>query len=253
MMPDKAATPRMSRRAARLLLGLGATLAAVALAALAAMAWSELGLTARYPACALARRYVALGSSSTAGVGASDPARTGYVALVGAALRERCPALELTNLGVGGAGVARIAALAPEWERARPQVVTILPLIDYWETDAAAFFAGYAALLDTLGAQGATVFFGDLRLDPALVCGRGGGPGGCYIAADAEKIRAKNRALAALARGRPWVIVVPVSDERVAHPEWQLGDGLHVNDAGHAGFAAPFRAAVARWLDAAAT
>jgi lysophospholipase L1-like esterase len=227
---------------------IGGALMLIALAGLGLLAWREARLLADYPACRVARRYVALGSSSTAGVGASNPARTGYVALIASQLQARCPDLALTNMGVGGLTVAQIAAQIPAALEAKPQVVTIFPLVDYWENDAAAFAQGYADVLDQLGAAGATVFFGDLRLDPRQVCGRGGLVSGCFIPEDEAKIARKNRALAELARTRPWVVIVPVPDQRFAHPDWQLGDGLHVNDRGHADFAAHFERAIGRWL-----
>ena len=75
-------------------------------------AWADPGTGAR-PAEASVPTYMALGDSLSVGVGASTPARTGYVPLFHDYLRAnfdctagpeaRCPQLDLHNLGFGGA------------------------------------------------------------------------------------------------------------------------------------------------------
>jgi len=194
--------------------------------------------------------YGALGSSSTAGSGASRP-ELAYVPLLHARLqahRAGAGGVTLTNRGEGGAKIDRLLARLPELERARPEVVTILPLGDYTQTTPDRFRTGYEELLSRLDAVGSTIFFGDLRIDPALLCGVGSGPGGCYGTADRDTLAAKNAIVAELARAHPGVIVVPVFDQNAAHPEWNAPDG-HPNDLGHGYLADTFFAAIGPWLD----
>lgn len=120
-----------------------------------------------------------LGSSSTAGSGASGPQRT-YVGLLDARLEDRFPTVELTNLGAGGATIDRLLDHVPTIVTLAPQLVTILPLTDYVRTSTATFAPGYAALIDArLGGGDGPI--GDLRIDDPLVCGTGSGPVGCLL------------------------------------------------------------------------
>ncbi|MBI2377555.1 MAG: SGNH/GDSL hydrolase family protein [Deltaproteobacteria bacterium] len=177
------------------------------------------------------RSYLALGSSSTFGSGASEPERA-YVRLVATHLRELEPELTTLNLGSGGARISRFLEARAKIESFGPEVTTILPFTDFASTPADELLSGYATLLDALGAAGSTVFFGDLRIDSALVCGAGAGPGGCYPADQQALIAPKNEVIAELASSRPFVHVVPIFDQNAAHPEWNAPDG-HPNDLGH--------------------
>src|SRR5262245_35187947 len=94
--------------------------------------------------------YVALGSSSTEGAGASDMGRTAYIALLRDRLRATCPDLRMLNLGRGGARVDTFLAQAPEIERAAPSIITILPFADFASTPLSDFSRDYAALFDRL-------------------------------------------------------------------------------------------------------
>jgi hypothetical protein len=190
-------------------------------------------------------RYLALGSSSTAGSGASTPAHA-YVALIAARLTETNPNLDLENLGSGGATIDNFLNASDRITNFRPNVVTILPFTDVVRTDPARYRSGYIELFDLLGTLGATVFFGDPRVDPALVCGTGSGPGGCYSPEDRALLDAKSEIIRDLTRTRSHVIVVPVLDQNVAHPEWNAPDG-HPNDLGHAYLADTFLAVLLPW------
>lgn len=194
--------------------------------------------------------YLALGSSSTAGAGASDPTTRAYVPRIHEALRGDAPALTLVNRGRGGARVGDYLAVLPELVDLRAELVTILPLTDYVRSPGDAFSAGYAELIDALMNAGAVVFFGDLRIDPALRCGVGEGPGGCYGDEDDALLRDKNERLAALAANRPQLHIVPIFDQNVAHPEYVAADG-HPNDLGHAYLAETFLAVIREWAQAA--
>lgn len=191
--------------------------------------------------------YVALGSSSTEGAGASEPQRTGYVALLHSRLQEVCPGAHLANLGRGGARVDLYIDQLGEIERAQPDLITILPFADFQNTPPDAFRAGYTRLLDGLAPLKATLFFGDQRIDPRYVCGRAPADRQCYGEDEARKIAAKNAIVAELARERPWVVIVPIVDQNLIHPEWRAADGLHSNDLGHAYFAGQFWPAIEHW------
>jgi hypothetical protein len=194
--------------------------------------------------------YGALGSSSTAGAGASRPER-GYVPLLHARLGAHprgAGGVLLVNRGQGGARIDQLLAALPALETERPEVVTILPLSDFVSTDPARFRSGYDELFRRLGAVGATVYFGDLRIDPTYLCQGGrSGPGGCYGEQDRALLASKNAVIAELAPLHPHVVVVPVFDQNAAHPEWNAADG-HPNDLGHQYLADTFWAAIAARL-----
>ena len=179
--------------------------------------------------------YGALGSSSTAGSGASRP-ELAYVPLLHARLGAHprgAGGVVLVNRGQGGARIDQLLAALPALEAERPEVVTILPLSDFVSTDPARFRSGYDELFRRLGAIGAAVYFGDLRIDPTYLCQGGrSGPGGCYGEQDRALLASKNAVVADLAPLYPHVVVVPVFDQNAAHPEWNAADG-HPNDLGH--------------------
>jgi lysophospholipase L1-like esterase len=192
--------------------------------------------------------YVALGSSSTEGAGASDMRRTAYVALLRERLRATCPDLRTLNLGRGGARVDTFLAQVPEVERTAPSIITILPFADFANTPLSDFQRDYAALFDRLQPLGATIFVGDQRIDRRYLCGARAQGQTCYGVAAAQRIGAKNQALAALARTRSWVVLVPIVDSMLPHPEWLAADGQHPNDQGHADLARQFWPALATWV-----
>ena len=198
---------------------------------------------------------MALGSSSTRGAGASQPAVTGYVAVLVRALRDKRADLELHNLGRSG---ARLLDYVADWanvEAAQPSILTVLPFTDYaqssvtrFESDCRAFVEAAEHLAQTRRAQGVPyqVFFGDLRIDPTYVAGASSG-GKRYRTEDFEMIQAKNAAVARATAAAQAVELVPVVDQNAAHPEWIGPDG-HPNDLGHAYLAGRFRPPIERWL-----
>lgn len=201
--------------------------------------------------------YVALGSSSTCGTGASDPHTKGYVALLAKALGERFPELELYNLGRAGARLGDYLARWEDVRDARPSLITVLPFTDFAKSPISSFepavsrlFDEVAALVDERVREGGSchVFFGDLRIDPAYVAGAdGGGDGPRYRPSDYAMLAEKNGVVARLAEACPAVSLVPVIDQNAVHPEW-IGAGGHPNDLGHAYIAGCFRKAIEAWL-----
>lgn len=189
--------------------------------------------------------YLALGSSSTVGAGASLPDETGYVPLLLGELRAFAPHLALVNRGQGGVRIGTYLSALDDIVAIKADVVTVLPLTDYVRTSVADFAAGYTTLLDALIGSGAEVWMGDLRIDPGLVCGVGSGPGGCYSEADLQMLWEKNELLAEMASTRPALHIVGVYDQNVAHPEYVASDG-HPNDDGHRFLANVFWEAIAR-------
>lgn len=186
----------------------------------------------------IVRQLIALGSSSTAGAGASS-SNDSYVSLVARAF-----GASVVNLGAGGQRVADVersklaqalAALdAPPPAGAR-DVVSFLPFTDYVTGTPEAVSAGYDRVLAVLAPTGAAVAFGLLVLDDAYVCGRGTsrGPDGlCYDDALADGLDAMEAAVRAMLTAHPHVFIVEVTAQSVQHPEWDAPDG-HPNDRGH--------------------
>lgn len=203
------------------------------------------------PACppTTVERYIALGSDATVGVGASNRNQTSYVALIGAELRAACPRLTLANLGRRATQGTQVLDLLPFIEATKPQLVTLYPVTDYTRLQADTFEERYGELLDALGAQEAQVFFGDHRVDPTLVCGSSIiSSERCYNSITVENVTDKNRIVVGLAQSRPWVTVVPIPDNAVAHPDWMTEDGEFPNDRGHAEIARRFLPAIQSWL-----
>ncbi len=193
--------------------------------------------------------YVALGSSSTQGAGASDPATTAYVPLLHASMADHHPGLALHNMGSGGATIENFISRLPELETIQPEVVTFLPFTDFSRTSTETWEERYPVLLDALGDMGATIWFGDLTIPPECVCPKSC-PGGCYSSDEADMIGAKNAVVAAQAAERDFMHVVDVPDTNALHPEWAADDGIHGNDDAHAYWHDQFWAAMEPWVSA---
>ena len=182
--------------------------------------------------------YVALGSGAVVGDGAGQ-ANSSSTSLIHQALQEAWPEVQLTNLGHGWATVHTFDSDLVQIRAANPDVVTILPIDDYASTSASTWRSNYPALLDELGTMGAEVFIGALMLDPDYLCHIESGPGGCHRFGEFESAREKNQILIELASTRPWVTIVPMSDDGPLHDDW-LNNGDDYTDAGHAALAEAF-------------
>jgi len=191
------------------------------------------------PVAANLTSVVTLGSSTTAGAGASDSQTTAYVPLLEDWLQENNTQLSITNLGQGGARVTDYQAKMTQVLAAQPEVVTFLPFGDYANTPVSQWWSDYVPLLEQIEDAGAHILFFDLRIEPQYVCGNGSGPGGCYSAAEAHGLNEKNDAMAAIAANLSNITLIPFSDTNAAHPEWNAMDG-HPNDTGHANIASQF-------------
>jgi hypothetical protein len=191
------------------------------------------------PVAANLTSVVTLGSSTTAGAGASDSQATAYVPLLEDWLQENNTQLSITNLGQGGARVTDYQAKMAQIIAAQPEVVTFLPFGDYANTPVSQWWSDYVPLLEQIEDTGAHILFFDTRIDPQYVCGNGSGPGGCYSATEAHGLNEKNDAMAAIAANLSNITVVPYIDTNAAHPEWNAMDG-HPNDTGHAVIASKF-------------
>lgn len=186
------------------------------------------------------RLLVTLGSSSTAGAGASSPAAR-YTDVVAAAL-----GATLVNLGSGGQTVSRVRdSVVPQvlealdgGPPAAPQVdlVTVLPFTDFDRSSAEAIAAGYHDVLARLAPTGAWVVFGIPTLDPRLACGAVGtlrGPGGeCYGGELLADYAAKDQAVRAILARHDGATAAEIWDTQAARPGWTASDG-HPNDLGH--------------------
>ncbi len=192
------------------------------------------------PVAAGLTTVVTLGSSTTAGSGASDIQNTAYVPLLEDWLQQNNSQLNIINHGQGGARISDYQNKLPQIIAAQPQVVTFLPFGDYASTPVNQWWSAYTPLLEEIEDTGAYVLFFDQRIDPAYVCGNGSGPGGCYSASEAHKVNQKNDAIAAIGANLSNFILIPYYDTNAAHPEWNAPDG-HPNDTGHAEIAQRFK------------
>ena len=192
--------------------------------------------------------YVALGSSTAAGTGASDENHS-QVGLIHRALEEEFGTVRLSNLSQDGGRVLDFRGKWGEINSANPDIVTILPFTDYLSSDTSSWRTNYPKLLDDITSTGAHVFFGDLRIDPDYICHIGSGPGGCYSFYEFEMISEKNLILRDIVSTRPDVTIVPIIDSNAEHPEWIADDGSHPNDLGHAHLAELFLREIRGWLD----
>lgn len=179
---------------------------------------------------------LALGSSSVAGAGASDPAHC-FVNLVARDLDTQ----NLLNLGAGGQrAVDVIGAIAGQARAALAQVVVVMAFSDYAYSDGETMIEAWRQILQPIAEDGAQIYFGDLQIDPLWICGPiATSTGECYDLATANMIGAKNALARQVLAPIPNVHLVQVFDENAAHPEWILPDG-HFNDAGHAHLAKVF-------------
>jgi len=191
------------------------------------------------PVAANLTSVVTLGSSTTAGAGASDSQTTAYVPLLEDWLQENNTQLSITNLGQGGARVTDYQSKMTQVLAAQPEVVTFLPFGDYANTPVSQWWSDYVPLLEQIEDAGAHILFFDLRIEPQYVCGNGSGPGGCYSATEAHGLNEKNDAMAAIAANLSNITLIPFNDTNAAHPEWNAMDG-HPNDTGHANIASQF-------------
>jgi hypothetical protein len=195
---------------------------------------------AREDACVAVRIpvdvMVALGSSSVAGSGASDEAHR-FVNLIASGIQ----AAALVNLGSGGqTGAAVVGAVAQQARDAHPDVVVVMSMTDYASSDGQTMADAWHTVLAPIAGDGARIFFGDLRIDPAWVCAERPTPTGeCYSQSDYDMLHAKNAIVAATLGTLSGLTIVPVFDQNAAHPEWNAADG-HPNDLGHAFLAQTF-------------
>ena len=164
------------------------------------------------------RASVALGSSSTQGAGASDPASTAYVPLLHASMAAHHPELELHNMGSGGATIEDFIARLDVIQDVQPEVVTFLPFSDYSRTSVETWEERYAVLLDALGDLGSTIFFGDLTIPAECICPNSC-PGGCYGESEATMISEKNAVAAQQAAERDSMFVVDIPDTNALYLE----------------------------------
>ncbi|MGH7326571.1 MAG: SGNH/GDSL hydrolase family protein [Candidatus Rokuibacteriota bacterium] len=183
--------------------------------------------------------YVALGDSTVEGVGASRP-ELNYVSRLTARLRERYPAAQAANLGVGGATSADV--MADQLTRAvelSPHLVTLsIGPNDITEgVPVRKYERNVATILKALSQKTAAVVVVNLLPDLGTTRRFRGGP-------HEDKVRRLtiqfNEALAAAARTHGVEVVdlyTPSREEVPRHPELLAADGYHPSDAGYARWA----------------
>lgn len=191
------------------------------------------------------RTYVAIGASDAVGVGASDPAREGWVPRLGERLG---PDTQVVNLGVSGTILHwALQQQLPQALAADPDVVTVWLAVN--DLNALISLASYQADLDALlGAlrQGthARILVGNvpdlagvasyqaLGIPPALL---------------RWEVARWNRAIAAVAarHGATVVDLTGTWTELGQHPEYLSADGFHPSASGYERLAETFYTALA--------
>jgi lysophospholipase L1-like esterase len=177
-------------------------------------------------------RYVAIGASDTVGVGASDPAKGSWPALVAARLPAGSP--PYVNLGVSGSlAVQAVTQQLPGAVAQRPSLVSIwLAVNDLNATiEPASFASALGQIVDGLVQRtDATIFVGnvpDLRAVPA------------YAGVDSARllagIQAYNDVIAAIAARNPRVNVVDLftGSAGLVASGTVSADGFHPSDEGY--------------------
>jgi acyl-CoA thioesterase I len=178
-------------------------------------------------------RYVAIGASDTVGVGASDPAKGSWPALVAARLPAGSP--PYTNLGVSGSlAVQAVTQQLPGAVAQRPSLVSIwLAVNDLNATiEPASFANALGQIVDGLVQRtDATIFVGnvpDLRAVPA------------YTGVDAARllagIQAYNDVITAIAArnpGRVNVVDLFTGSAALVASGTVSADGFHPSDEGY--------------------
>jgi acyl-CoA thioesterase I len=178
-------------------------------------------------------KYVAIGASDTVGVGASDPARGSWPALVAARLPSGSP--PYTNLGVSGSlALQAVTQQLPGAIAQKPNLVSVwLAVNDLNATiEPASFADSLGQIVDGLVQRtGATIFVGDvpdLRAVPA------------YAGVDKARllagIQAYNDAIAAIAArnpGRVKVVDLFTGSAALVSTGTVSQDGFHPSDEGY--------------------
>jgi lysophospholipase L1-like esterase len=195
--------------------------------------------------------YVALGASDAMGVGASDPARNGYVPDLIARLPAGTHAL---NLGISG--IQLHDALADELPQAvadQPTLMTIWLVANDFKACVPLdqYHSDLEKLLATLQTQThAAIFIANLPDMSALpaIQSQSVGLGQCLLGQNADAIRAMvvhwNTVIAEEAQ-RHHVVLVDLSQFNLAaHPEFISDDGFHPSTAGYLALANLFWAEI---------
>jgi acyl-CoA thioesterase-1 len=224
-----------------------AVLAATALVAGCRAPWvgSERRLPADRGAVVL---YVALGDSTVEGIGASQPEHT-YVSRLHGHLRERYPAAEAVNLGVGGATSADVlAAQLPRAIELRPHLVTLSvgPNDITRGVPVGQYERNMASTMDSLADKTTALIIVNLLPDLAVTRRF---QGSAQEEAVGRLTRKFNDALrrVAHAHGVEVVDLYTASRQEVPRrPELLAADGYHPSDAGHARWAELMWAEIAR-------
>jgi len=189
-------------------------------------------------------KYVAIGASDTVGVGASDPAKGSWPALVAARLPAGSP--PYTNLGVAGSlALQAVSQQLPGAIAQKPTLVSVwLAVNDLNATIEPASFAGsIGQIVDGLVQKtDATIFVGnvpDLRTVPV------------YASADKTRllagIQAYNDAIAAIAARNPArvkVVDLFAGSAALVSTATVSADGFHPSDEGYQLIAERFASAM---------
>jgi hypothetical protein len=175
--------------------------------------------------------YVALGSTETMGLGASN-ANNSTIGLIHNHLNQTWPGVELTNISNSWGAVQDFIAKKDDIIAANPDIITLIPLRDYSSSSTSVWQTSYPILLDNLVSTGAQIYIGVVHLDPDYVCHINSGPAGCHTYGAYQVNQEKNKVIYDIAATRPWVTLIPLSDDGPTSPEWKDENG-YFTDAGH--------------------
>jgi lysophospholipase L1-like esterase len=189
-------------------------------------------------------RYVAIGASDSVGVGASDPAKGSWPALIAARLPAGSP--PYTNLGVSGSlALQAVAQQLPGAIAQKPSLVSVwLAVNDLNATiEPASFADALGQIVDTLVQKtSATIFVGnvpDLRAVPAYA-----GVDGARLLAGIESYNKVIATIAARSPGRVVVVDLFTGSAALVSTAVVSQDGFHPSDEGYQLIADRFAAAM---------
>jgi lysophospholipase L1-like esterase len=189
-------------------------------------------------------RYVAIGASDSVGVGASDPAKGSWPALIAARLPAGSP--PYTNLGVSGSlALQAVAQQLPGAIAQKPSLVSVwLAVNDLNATiEPASFADALGQIVDTLVQKtSATIFVGnvpDLRAVPAYA-----GVDRARLLAGIESYNKVIATIAARSPGRVVVVDLFTGSAALVSTAVVSQDGFHPSDEGYQLIADRFAAAM---------
>jgi lysophospholipase L1-like esterase len=200
----------------------------------------------------VAHTYIALGESFTAGAGATNPAKNGYVALVGQHLTNK--STRVYNYGIRGANITGVTNLElPRAVEHSPDLITVWAAIDDFTSHKSltTYTRDLALLLDSLGAlnhgNSAQIYVGNI---PKLIyLPRYRNLSSAQKAQMLVEIQRWNAAIAAITKQHKYTLVDFYDKLDLQHhaTRWTSSNGLDPNNAGYQAIANIWVQAIANY------